>query len=92
MDNECYLEMVEPDNNHFKFWKAELQGNQIVREWGRIGETRQRKVDLFNNAVEARNFFVSKQNEKLNKGYKRTQESIHKKDIMLSKLIRKLNQ
>ncbi|MFT3712467.1 MAG: WGR domain-containing protein [Archangium sp.] len=64
------LEFVEGTSK--KFWEAALDGTTLVVKWGRIGTAGQEKKYPFPNAREAREEHDALVQEKLKKGYQRT--------------------
>jgi len=64
-----HLVCVDPFNNHFKDYTAELIGTNVLCKWGRIGQTHQSKEFEFDTIQEAVNFFNKKITEKLQRGY-----------------------
>jgi poly [ADP-ribose] polymerase len=57
--------------NRNKFWHADLKGNILYLEWGRIGVAKQAKPLSFPTEEKARREFERRRNEKLRQGYTR---------------------
>jgi len=57
-------------NNNNKHWSGTiLDNNEVVLEWGRVGDSTQKKVKPFNSQSGAENFLDDKVKEKKKKGY-----------------------
>lgn len=64
-----YLELINPEENHRKFYEVEVVGSHAMFHWGRIGtEGQEKQFDFMNNA-QAVDFAARKMYEKINKGY-----------------------
>lgn len=74
MDEMTRLELVDPDNNHNKFWQANVRGNVVTKQWGRIGSLGQTKVDNFPSKDNAYSNYLREIEGKERKGYKRVDE------------------
>ena len=57
-------------NNNNKHWSGTiLDNNEVVLEWGRVGDSTQKKVKPFDSQYSAENFLDGKVKEKKKKGY-----------------------
>ncbi|WP_064709383.1 WGR domain-containing protein [Rhizobium bangladeshense] len=70
---------IDPAQNMARFYLLAIEphlfgGRSLMRCWGRIGTKGQRKVDLFDTAVEAREAAGKLLNGKLKRGYRRNEE------------------
>jgi len=73
----CYhirLTKREAEANKFRFYVMYITKNlfgewSLVREWGRIGQSGQMRVDWCGSLEEAQSIFEKKRLEKVRKGY-----------------------
>lgn len=64
-----FREFEYSDGKSFKFWKVELQGNEVATQYGRIGSTGQETKKDFGSPEKARKEYDKLITEKLGKGY-----------------------
>jgi len=62
------------DNNHNKFWAANIikEGEKwkLVRKWGKIGNDSRNQVDYFDDGYKAREKLEALRESKVSSGYK----------------------
>jgi predicted DNA-binding WGR domain protein len=64
-----YLELIDPVENHMKFYEASNIGKIALFKWGRIGTAGQQEAFSFDTDGEAETYVDNKVAEKLKKGY-----------------------
>lgn len=57
------------ENQHNKFWFYEIDGNDVIIKWGRVGSTSTSKTYKFSNSYLLNSFINKKVMEKKKKGY-----------------------
>ena len=76
--NDCpdyiRLEKCEQEENKFRFYVMYVAENlfgewSLVREWGRIGQAGQMRIDWCGSLEDARGRLAKKHKEKLRRGY-----------------------
>lgn len=69
------LYRIDPDQNMARFYALSIQpnlfgGSSLVRNWGRIGSSRQLKIDMYKDVVEASRAFDHLASIKKRRGYR----------------------
>ncbi|MBW3599268.1 MAG: STM4015 family protein [Planctomycetes bacterium] len=64
-----FREFEYADGKSFKFWKIDLQGNDVVTQYGRIGSEGQKTKKSFDSLEKAQKEYDKLVAEKLRKGY-----------------------
>jgi predicted DNA-binding WGR domain protein len=57
------------EDSHYKVWTVAQKGNEVVVQWGRIGNKIQDQTKKFYNDFSAKRFINEKIEEKKKKGY-----------------------
>ena len=73
-DNRVRLTKINQEDNKYRFYTIAITKNlfnewSVLREWGRIGQAGQTKIDWCENLEQARDFVEKKQREKVRRGY-----------------------
>jgi predicted DNA-binding WGR domain protein len=69
-----HLRRVDPDRNMARFYSLTIEPTlfgtaSLVREWGRIGTSGRRRVDLFEDEAGARYAYLRLAQQKTRRGY-----------------------
>ena len=75
------------EDNSNKFWSYSEDGNEVTIEWGRIGLSGQSQVKNFSSDGEKRRFITKKVQEKIDKGYKESDDKELQKEKQTADLI-----
>ena len=80
---EVYLTRIDPDADAFRFYSLQVQpslfeGYALLRAWGRIGQNRTEKIELYTTYEEACRALKERHMQKQARGYSPTQNGIER--------------
>ena len=71
--------LINQRSRHNKFWIVSVNGNNVMRKWGRIGTKGQQRTDAFDDDLKASRFAHDKEWSQRSQGYQPCNKQLYNK-------------